>query len=307
VNEAEHAQATDAGTIAARAPFVRAVVISCLALYFVQLTLLAPADVEAGLGFASGNLGQRWWTIVSFPFVHAKLLPLGINVGVLALFGGYLERRWGTAEYARYFAICALGAWVASVATAPPGVILSGAAAPAIGTLLAFAATAGQGGLFRIGALALSAGWLAMAGTLGILTAGIIAGNADAALPYLAHAAGLVAGWTYLRTASSINFVKLREGVSPVPDEPEDSPPRAIPRNHPRTTRGENDDIVARSNAAVAREATLRQASPPAAQAPRDPAALDRVLDKISAHGLGSLSPDERKLLDELSRKLRDS
>jgi membrane associated rhomboid family serine protease len=304
VNEAERAEATDAGTIAARAPFVRAVVVSSLALFFVQLTLLAPSDVEAALGFASGNLGRRWWTIVSFPFVHSKLLPLAINVGVLALFGGYLERRWGTAEYARYFAICALGAWVASVATAPPGIILSGAAAPAIGTLLAFAAMAGQGGLFRIGALALSGGMLATVGTVGILLAGIVAGTADSALPYLVHGAGLIAGWTYLRTASSINFVKLREGVSPVPDEPEDAPPRAIPRNHPRSTRGPDEDVVARSNAAVAREAAQRQA---AASLPRDPAALDRVLDKISAQGLGSLSPEERKLLDELSRRLRDS
>jgi membrane associated rhomboid family serine protease len=302
VNDAARAPITDAGTIAARAPFVRTVVGSCLALYFLQLTVLAPADVEAALGFASGNLGQRWWTVVSFPVVHAKLWPLVVNVGVVGLFGSYLERRWGTAEYARYFAICALGAWVASVITASPGMILGGAAAPAIGTLLAFAAMSGSGGLFRVGALTISPGWLAASGTALILLAGLVSASPDAALAYLVHAAGLIAGWAYLRTASSINFVRLREGVSPVPDEQEDVPPRAIPKNQPRSPRGE-DDIVARSNAAVAREAAVRQSVPPA---PTNGTTLDHVLDKISAQGIESLTSDERKLLDDLSRRLRE-
>ncbi|MGH7569424.1 MAG: DUF6576 domain-containing protein, partial [Gemmatimonadales bacterium] len=35
-------------------------------------------------------------------------------------------------------------------------------------------------------------------------------------------------------------------------------------------------------------------------------AEIDRVLDKISASGMGSLTPAERKFLTELSRQLRD-
>ena len=35
--------------------------------------------------------------------------------------------------------------------------------------------------------------------------------------------------------------------------------------------------------------------------------AVDQVLDKISAHGMGSLTPKERKLLDEVSRKHRSN
>jgi hypothetical protein len=59
---------------------------------------------------------------------------------------------------------------------------------------------------------------------------------------------------------------------------------------------------VARSNAAVAREAEARRVPAPT----RDPAVLDRVLDKISQQGIDSLTSDERKLLDDLSRRLRD-
>jgi hypothetical protein len=32
---------------------------------------------------------------------------------------------------------------------------------------------------------------------------------------------------------------------------------------------------------------------------------VDRVLDKISASGLGSLTPEERKILDESSKHMR--
>jgi hypothetical protein len=32
---------------------------------------------------------------------------------------------------------------------------------------------------------------------------------------------------------------------------------------------------------------------------------VDKVLDKISAHGMGSLTPEELKLLDEVSKRHR--
>ena len=34
---------------------------------------------------------------------------------------------------------------------------------------------------------------------------------------------------------------------------------------------------------------------------------VDRVLDKISQRGLGSLTPEERRFLDEMSRRFRQS
>jgi len=36
------------------------------------------------------------------------------------------------------------------------------------------------------------------------------------------------------------------------------------------------------------------------------PSAVDAVLDKIAAQGLESLTPAERLVLEEMSRKLRD-
>jgi hypothetical protein len=182
--------------------------------------------------------------------------------------------------------------------------VLAGAAAPALGVTLAYAAIMGDGRHFRVGALSMSTGWLAVLATTGILGVGMASAPANVTAAYLAHAGGLAAGWVYLRTAASINLSRLRDGVSPVPDEP-DEMPRAIPRGQPRSQRPE-DDIVARSNAAVAQEAAVRPALPAPSPEPRDANPLNRVLDKISALGLDSLTADERRLLEDLSRRLRD-
>ncbi len=288
------------------ARFTRALVVLSAGLAFLQLTILAPGDVVSGLGFSTRDLGTRWWAIATFTFVNTSIWPLLVNVGVLATFGAELERRWGTAEFLRYYMVCALGAWVAHAAAVSTPVALSGAAAPAMGSLLAFAAMVGHGGLFRIGSLTLSAGWLAAGGSAIVLATGVAAAGAAGATAYLAHVGGIVAGWAYLKAASSISFGRLRDSVSPVSDEEEEEgPPRIVPRAQPRVQRHE-DDVVARSNAAVAREAEARRAPTSAFDEVRDPATLDRVLDKISQQGIESLTADERKLLDDLSRRLRD-
>ena len=89
-----------------------------------------------------------------------------------------------------------------------------------------------------------------------------------------------------------------------VPDVPDETP-RAIPRSLPRTReRGEVDEIVAKSKAAIAK----RPARQIAIDRPRDTKAdeLDLVLEKISRTGLDSLTSDERMLLEEMSKRLRD-
>jgi len=272
-------------------------------LFFLQFTVFDPSDVETVLAFATRDLGYRWWTVATFTLVHGSTWTLGVNLLAIGVFGSALERAWGTGEFVRYYIACSLGAWIAHVTFVAGSTVLAGAAAPAIGAMLAYAALARDAKHFQVGAVSVSAGWLAVVGTLGILLAGV--GNAPPgdATAYLVHTGGLVAGWVYLRTASSVNLTRLREAVSPVPDEPEDVPPRAIPRGHARAQRIE-DDIVARSNAAVAREASAQPSAPPVEG--RDGGALDRLLDKISAHGIESLTEDERKLLDDVSRRLRD-
>ncbi|MEA3244704.1 MAG: rhomboid family intramembrane serine protease [Gemmatimonadota bacterium] len=298
----EHQDRISASEAAApRRPWVtRGIVVAALGLYFIQASVLAPGDVESALGFATPDLGHRWWTLLTFTLVHDAPWPLALNSTVLLVFGSRLERSWGSGEFVRFYLTCALGAWITHLIGAPSDVVLAGAAGPAMGVILAFASLSGGEPPLRIGAISVSAGWLTVGGTALILAVGIAAGPPDAAAAFLAHAGGIVAAWAYLRTAGSLDLKRLREGMSQVPDEP-DEMPRAVPRAHPRAQRHE-DDIVAQSNATVAREAAARRATH---VHDGDPAGLDELLDKISRQGLDSLTLEERRRLDEASRRLR--
>jgi hypothetical protein len=69
---------------------------------------------------------------------------------------------------------------------------------------------------------------------------------------------------------------------------------------------GNVDEVVARSNAIILRETKPVQHAPKQ-ETPKEYASrVNRVLDKISQQGIASLSREERSVLEEMSRKLRD-
>ena len=74
----------------------------------------------------------------------------------------------------------------------------------------------------------------------------------------------------------------------------------------PRRERGDEvDDIVAKSKAIASKR--VASLAPPARRREGKGTELDRVLDKISEQGIESLTSEEVKLLEEMSRKLRGS
>ena len=278
-----------------------------LAVFFVQLTLVRPLDLQQALGFRKTSLGQQWWTIGTYMFVHSGFWHLALNMYVLGQFGPRLEWRWGARDFVRYYLFCGLGAWFAHLALVGGDTSLLGAGGAVLGVVLAYAMLWGDERVFLLGTIPVSVRWLAL--SLGgiLLVFGMAETTVQNGAAYLAHLGGIAAGLLYLRTSATVSLSRLRKGVSQVPDEPDDAPPRAVPRvlPHSRARERENiDDLVARSNAAVANHPSPR----PVARDPlAEPAALDRLLDKISANGIDSLSREERKLLDEASRRLRDS
>jgi hypothetical protein len=123
-------------------------------------------------------------------------------------------------------------------------------------------------------------------------------------IAYFAHVGGVIAAYAYIRMAASTGIDQVRQRVASLPDA--DEPPRAIPRNLPRRERGDEvDDIVAKSKAIAAKRAVTL--APPSRRREAKADELNRVLDKISETGIESLTGDERKILEEMSRKLRGS
>ena len=95
---------------------VQTLIAICVAVYFLQLTLVSTPDMIALLGFRTGELSRTWWTAVTYMFVHAGFWHLALNMYSLFLFGPRVEREWSGGEFARFFVMCGLGGLLLVVA-----------------------------------------------------------------------------------------------------------------------------------------------------------------------------------------------
>ena len=275
-----------------------------VAVFFVQLTVVAPADVQLALGFSQHNLGHQWWTIATYMFVHGGFWQLVLNLYTVWLFGPRIEWRWGSSEFVRYYLFCGLGGWFFFLLFTRDALLI-GASAAVLGVMLAYAMRWPDDEVYLFGVVPLKVKWLVAMLVVVNLISGIAGGDQGSGVAYLAHIGGLATGWIYLRSTSSAGIDRLRQRISQVPDVPDETP-RAIPRSLPRTREKGNeiDEIITRSNAATARRPIGAQPSS-VRTARRDTSDLDLVLDKISKGGIESLTSDERRLLEEMSKELR--
>jgi membrane associated rhomboid family serine protease len=286
-------------------PTVQTIIAINLALIVLQVADLAPyANVAAWFGFDSTALPGHWWTAFTYMFVHAGLLHFVANMYALYVFGPRLEHTWGSKKFAWFYVLCALGGVAFQMLFVRSGGLV-GASAPVFGVLTAYAMQWPDDEIALFFMVPMRARTLA-AGLFGFnIVLGLIGTTAGEAmnLAYFAHVGGALAAYVYVRMGASTAMDQVRQRVANLPDA--DEPPRAIPRNLPRRERGDEvDDIVAKSKAiASKRVATV---TPTARR--RDPKAdeLNRVLDKISEHGIESLTTDERKVLEDVSKALRD-
>lgn len=300
-------------------PAVQWLIAINVAVFFFQITLFdnpqAGVDLREALGFQVQDLPTFWWKAFTYMFVHGGLWHLAVNMLMLWQFGTRVEHRWTPAAFTRYYLLCGLGAWLVHVLLVRDGLLI-GASGAVLGVALAYAVNWPNDEVLLFGVVPMKVKWL-IAGYAAIdLFAGLgqLNGSTGSGTAHWAHVGGLVTGWLLLRAPTARRLERVRQRVSPVPDlSDEVTPPRAVPRALPRPPREpEIDDVVAKSKAAVAR----RPATPPP-PAPRPPVAarpvvrasddLDLVLDKISEQGIESLTADERRLLEEMSRRLRET
>lgn len=280
-----------------------------IAVAFVQLTLVSPVDVRSALGFEMRDLNGRWWSVGTYMFVHAGFWPLTLNMYSLWLFGPRVASQQRPGPFLGYYVLCGLGGWLFHVLFAPLGLLL-GASAAVLGVMLAYAMRWPDEEVFLFGVLPITVRWL-VAGLVLVNVVGGVSAEVGAGVAYLAHLGGLATGWIVLRLAGAMSFDGMQARVSAASEEPDDLPARAIPRGLPRSRsadrepRGDVDEIVAQSRAAVAERTAERRPAPASPVAPAPLSEVNRVLDKISAEGLGALTPAERQLLEDAAQRLR--
>jgi membrane associated rhomboid family serine protease len=274
-----------------------------IGVYFLQLTLFGTNSVFSALALNPARFPGSWWTIVTYMFVHAWLAHLALNMFTLWMFAPRLERVWGTRAFVQFYLWCGIGGGFAHLLFSQHSGVI-GASGAISGVLVAYALQWPDDELYLFGVIPMKSRWL-IAVMIGMNV--IFALSPNSGIDWTAHLGGMGFGWLFLKLYSLGGLDRVRGWVSSVPDESEDMP-RAVPRTRSsmrERARGA-DEVVTRSNAVVLRESKPLQ-HVPKQESPKEYAArVNRVLDKISQQGIESLTRDERRLLEDMSRKLRD-
>ncbi len=273
-----------------------------IGVYFLQLTLFGSDAIYSALALDPGRFPSDWWTVISYMFVHAWLAHLAFNMFTLWMFGPRLEHEWGTRTFVWFYLCSGIGGAVAHLIFAPHTSVI-GASGAISGVLVAYALRWPDEEVYLFGVIPMRSRWLVVA----LLAMNIIfALSPSSRIDWSAHVGGMAFGWIFLKLYAVGGINRVRGWVSAVPDDSDDMP-RAVPRNRSpmRDRAGGVDEVIERSNAIVLRESKPIQ-HVPKQESPKEYAArVNRVLDKISQHGIDSLTRDERRLLEEMSRKLR--
>lgn len=282
-------------------PAVQALIAVNAAVLFLSLVVFD--HLPSWLAFSGTTLTERWWTAITYMFVHAGLLHLAANMYGLYLFGPRVEHNWGTKRFAWFYVLCGLGGVGFQMLFIRGGTLI-GSSSAVFGVMTAYAMQWPDDDVYAFFLAPMRVRTFVMALVVLNLALGV-AGTSDGTnVAYFAHLGGVLVAYAYLRLATSTAMDQVRQRVANLPDV--DEPPRAIPRNQPRRDRGDEvDDVVAKSKAIAAKRlAAVTPSSPRRREARADE--LNRVLDKISEQGIDSLTTDERRLLEELSKRLRD-
>ncbi|MEQ9569713.1 MAG: rhomboid family intramembrane serine protease [Longimicrobiales bacterium] len=248
-------------------------------------TLLAgPAFTYEWFAFRPDRALTRFWGFFTYMFVHGGFWHLFMNMLILFFFGPPLEARWGGREFFRFYVIAGLGGAALGLLLANAPVV--GASAAIYGVMLAFAMNWPNAPIYVWGIFPVKAKWLV--GFFFVLSVVGTFDSAGSSTAHFAHLGGLLTAFLYLKAdwrprATLSRMKKRRPGRAP-------RPLAIVPREIVRSRSGTSDSDEGR-------------------EPPADESAVldevDRVLDKISAEGMASLTREERALLDEVSRRRR--
>lgn len=239
------------------------------------------------LAFTPSHVLVQPWTLLTYMFVHGGFWHLLFNMLGLFFFGPPLEARWGSREFIKYYLICGLGGAALSFAFAFGSPII-GASGAVYGVMLAFAMNWPDMPIYIWGIFPVPAKYLVA--IFAIMSFLSMLNPRGGNIAHAAHLGGFAAGFLYLKLDRPGGlFSGMKKGMTKrrlhvVSGEKEE-------RRTPTASVSAPTNAQRRS---IAREEGLLDE-------------LDRVLDKISTQGMASLTADERKLLDDVSRRYRQN
>jgi membrane associated rhomboid family serine protease len=233
------------------------------------------------LGFQPSRALQQPWSFVTYMFVHGDFWHLFFNMLGLFFFGSPVEERLGSREFIKYYTICGLIGGAVLAFFFAPNSMLIGASGAVYAVMLAFAVFWPDMPIYIWGIFPVKAKWLVIAFAAASVIFMITPSGGNTA--HWAHFGGFAVGFIYLKFGDMLGspVEKLqrfsssrRRKLKVIPGQAQ-----SLKREEPRRRRAEEEVLDE----------------------------VDKVLDKISTHGMASLTPEERKLLDEVSRRYRQN
>jgi membrane associated rhomboid family serine protease len=238
-------------------PWVQRLLIANVLMFFLQQTVPV---VDQALVLYPAAILARPWTLVTYMFLHGGVMHLLFNMLTLYVMGPRVEQRLGSNRFISLYMISGISGALLSFAFARHSYIV-GASGAIYGVLLAFARFWPRDQFLIWGIVPVEARWLVVGYTL------ISLFQLGAGVAHFAHLGGFVGAFLYLSYLESNQGARRFKRQATAPTPVVDSSVQNW-RNVDRAgIHAVNKDEV------------------------------NRILDKISATGLGSLTPQERVFL----------
>jgi membrane associated rhomboid family serine protease len=226
-------------------------------------------------------LEQRWiWQPLTYMFVHGGFFHLFFNVFMLWMFGMAVESAWGTGPFLKFYFMCGLGVAGLTLLVSPhSGAALIGASGAIYGLLVAFAMLYPDAVMYLYFIIPVKAAHMAI--LCGFIEFFSMASEGNQGVSRFAHLAGMGIAYVYIRWwwVLKARTKSAFRGVIP----------EAAFRRRPRAAQPEP-----------------RPEAPEAEPAPETGMEdVDRILDKILANGLGSLTQEEREVMRRYSDRMK--
>ena len=267
-------------------PWVGRLIAANAVVLLLMQTLFTSPELQDALAFDPAAVARRPWGFFTYLFVHGGLFHLLANSIGLFVFGAAVESRMGSRNFLTYYLYCGIGAavfcWLLNLVT--PVSPFIGASGAVLGVAVAFAMFWPDAELFVFPIpIPLKARTLVILLVALDVTFALLPGPSEIA--HLAHVGGATAGFLFFR----LQNLSRRDPIRPSREV------ERVVMVHP----GASDEPEQRRSSTPPRQR-------PRIEADATGAELDRVLDKISATGIASLTASERRFLDEVSRKKQD-
>ena len=234
------------------------------------------------------------WQFITFQFFHINFLHILFNCWALYVFGRHIEESQGKASFFRLYFISGVAggllyvaiAWLASGQMVTPPLL--GASAGVYGLIAVFARLWSDAPLMIFPfPVSIKAKYLFFI-LIGIAGLGLLFSQGGGGVSHAAHLGGGIAGLLYAYFAIEGNSLPVKIPSAPIPSR-----------------KGRQPQTVAKVTGSFKRTAKVSKEPAEMSQEDFISREVDPILEKISAHGIHSLTEKEKKILESARSRLR--